>query len=404
MPEIFEAIDGSKVPMPHNWQDGAGAWGCMQSHRHVLERAILDGVDSLLILEDDAIIRPTFAQDVKCFLADVPPDWDGLMLGGQSFDNRPCLPGILRCFNCQRTHAYAVRGAYLRDLYQHWISTSGHCDHRMGEIQHRYRVYAPEPFLVGQTEGESDIGVASRAENFWIAPKDGAPVILLHAPKDLLPDLREAGFHMGHNRDPRSDIDVGLRDIFFKPDGHRRALMSEWISMIQYEVANMDQAVCTVWHPQATMELLREATFAPAIEIHATTVIDALKQLPSDLPLAPPQPPRDSIMLLHGPKYLAQQLRECGFHSGFTRHPQSDFDQSLLKILEEPRLEKKFQRLKEWLEQLAREAKAIHGSVLVWHPDVTIEMLKAATDRGIVELVATNIREALRQWHGAQQI
>jgi hypothetical protein len=179
--------------------------------------------------------------------------------------------------------------------------------------------------------------------------------------------------------------------------------MAEWINVIQYEVANMDGAVCTVWHPQATIELLRDATVAPTFEIHAKTVPDALQQLPSGLSLGSARTPNNAIALLRGPKYLAQQLRECGFHSGFIRHPQSDFDQSLLKILGEPHSEEKIGQLKEWVEQLVREAKAIHGSVLVWHPDVTIEMLKSATDKGIVELAATNIREALRQWHVAQQ-
>jgi hypothetical protein len=39
-PETFEAIDGNKVPAPLGWVAGGGAWGCMQSHRQILERAI----------------------------------------------------------------------------------------------------------------------------------------------------------------------------------------------------------------------------------------------------------------------------------------------------------------------------------------------------------------------------
>ena len=121
----------------------------MQSHRQVLEFALLDGITPLSVLEDDATFSRTFAKEAARFLRRVPADWEGLMFGGQSKEVRAVVPGDLRCVNCQRTHGYAVRGRYLRALYQHWISTAGHCDHRMGELQRRFKVYAPDPFLVG---------------------------------------------------------------------------------------------------------------------------------------------------------------------------------------------------------------------------------------------------------------
>ncbi len=58
---VFEAVDGQQLRVPLNWNSGGGAWSCMQSHRHVLKRAIMDGVESLLVFEDDACFRPTFA-------------------------------------------------------------------------------------------------------------------------------------------------------------------------------------------------------------------------------------------------------------------------------------------------------------------------------------------------------
>ena len=50
-PEIFSAVDGDIVPLPDGWTFGAGTYGCMQSHRRILEQAIIDGVKQLFVLK-----------------------------------------------------------------------------------------------------------------------------------------------------------------------------------------------------------------------------------------------------------------------------------------------------------------------------------------------------------------
>ena len=84
-PEVFDAIDGGSgtVPCPKRWISGGGAYGCQQSHIQVLQRALMDKVESILVLEDDCEFRPTFKKDVQKFVGSVPSDWEALMIGGQ---------------------------------------------------------------------------------------------------------------------------------------------------------------------------------------------------------------------------------------------------------------------------------------------------------------------------------
>jgi len=207
-PAVFEAVDGGAVPAPDGWTAGGGAWGCMQSHRQVLERALMDGVGSLLVLEDDACFRPDFRDAVGPFLAAVPDDWDQLMLGGQHIaPPLPVGPGVVRCANCQRTHAYAVRGRFLRDLYRRWSSAAGHCDHVMGPMQPRYRVYAPDPFLVGQAVGPSDISGGRNPAKFWVPSRADTPVAVVRGSRAAVAALRRRGLHTGFDRDPATGYD-----------------------------------------------------------------------------------------------------------------------------------------------------------------------------------------------------
>lgn len=167
-PERFEAIDGFQLAIPNEWDKGPGAWGCMLSHRAVLARAISDGVSSLLVLEDDAYPAPDFSSRCADFLTRVPGNWDCLMLGGEHL--RPpeqAAPGIVRCAATNRTHAFAVRGQMMPALLRCWHHyNTDHCDIILASLMRHFNVYAPDPFLIGQGAGFSDITEAEESLRF----------------------------------------------------------------------------------------------------------------------------------------------------------------------------------------------------------------------------------------------
>lgn len=277
-PELFYGVDGAKVPAAEKWGAGGGAWGCMQSHRQILERAILDDVRSLLVLEDDAFVLPNFVSDVSKFLSAIPNDWDQLMLGGQHISNPlPTeIPGVVRCTNAQRTHAYGIRGRFMKDLYKKWVSSAGHCDHIMGPMQKAYRVYAPAEFLIGQADGKSDISGGNNPKKLWVNPKKDAPVVFIHCKRQVMDAIRDQ-FHSGRMRDAHTAVDVGLKSIFEDKTLDRAAAVGKlrkWITMIQWEAASMG-AHCTIWYPDAPVETVRAAVGEHLVEFSAETADEA---------------------------------------------------------------------------------------------------------------------------------
>ena len=286
-PQRFAAIDGDKVGVPEGWPSGGGAWGCMQSHRHVLERAIMDDVKQLLVLEDDLAFRPGFAESMASFLDAVPGDWDQLMIGGQHMagPEPTASPAVVKCVNCQRTHAYAVRGAFMRDLYLHWESSYGHCDHIMGPMQHRYRVYAPASFLVGQNDGPSDINGLNNPRRFWCPTKryKPFPIIYVAAPTRTLHFLRQYGFHAGFWVDQDTGLDQGLEMLFRAPKLEWPTRLSQWIEMIARECDESDGLVPAICHPQLTYEMVAQATSREVLVTRGDNAAQIIAALPAEV-------------------------------------------------------------------------------------------------------------------------
>jgi hypothetical protein len=293
-PEIFSAVDGKQVRPPRGWSFGAGAWGCLQSHRAVLKQALDDGVQQLLILEDDICFEKNFAANVKKFLRAVPKEWDQLMLGGQHVNHlgQPFLvkPGVLRCTDCERTHAYAIRGEFMRCLYDR-LSGGGlfnglaHGDWIMGrdpEMQLAHKVYAPPFFLIGQERSHSDVYGAVQPRKFWNPPGPDLRVVNLHAPAKVAQALEKRGWHFGRGLGRKRDLDQQLIQLFAatkKGSGARVRRLRDWIKTMQWELASDPTFICALSHPEATPKLVKAASLWPVVEVSADTAKEALLQM-----------------------------------------------------------------------------------------------------------------------------
>lgn len=174
-PCLFEAVDGLAEAVPAWWRAPAGAWGCYRSHLELVECCLAEGIDRVLVLEDDAAFVPDFAARLAAL--DVPDDCQQLYLGGQHLAAPEAGPdGLVVGRNVNRTHAYAVLGRLALELLREHLqpdparwTSKHHVDHHYGILhrERRIRVYAVRPWLCGQAGGTSDVGKSAARERWW---------------------------------------------------------------------------------------------------------------------------------------------------------------------------------------------------------------------------------------------
>ena len=398
-PIVYPAIEGDKVGVPPEFTQGGGAYGCRMSHLRILQDCLMDDVQSVMILEDDADICDGFSEKVAEFLAKVPSDWEGIMLGGQH--HAPPIPtgipGVVRVRYAQRTHCYIARPTYMKALQRRWGNATVHIDWLMRDWQHQFVVYAPDPWLVGQAGGRSDIRGAEKPVEWWnkqdkLPP---GPVALANVSREVLDAMTVLGFHPGASRD-ENGIDEGLKRVFASHSRAERVQrLKYWLMMIQEE--SVGGLLPTVFHPDATLDLVQEAWAGPVYVVHGNTAHDAFACLPESVQekMRTRQTLRQApLILLRCPREMIDQLHSHGFHPGYWRDRESGLDMGLKKIFESDiSREDRIKELRKWCDWLLREAKRDGIIVTAIHPKLTLEELKEASPIDVIEVEASTIEQ-----------
>lgn len=186
-PDLFDAVDGRELKLPPTAPAAElrGGMGCLVSHRTVVGRALAGGVQTLLVLEDDAVWGPDLGATLRSFLTSVPNDWLQLMLGGRHVrEPLPVKPGLVKCTGTTLCHAYAVRPPGMARLLRMWDEAPAHIDHPLVAWHATAAVYAPDPFLFRQSDSPSDIKIPAPVECLSSPPKR-RPCSTVH---DLMPE------------------------------------------------------------------------------------------------------------------------------------------------------------------------------------------------------------------------
>ena len=173
------AYDGRIMKAPPYWKGGNGAWGCYNSHKRAIEEAVINGVESVLLLEDDALFLPGFVENAKTFIENLPGDAEVVYFGGQHLKRKEELPQkvnryVYRPYNVNRTHAWGIIGqkALLKVLdhlnRRNW-TTPHHIDHWLGALTESgsLNVYCPAHWLVDQRGGKSDVAGREKTFTHW---------------------------------------------------------------------------------------------------------------------------------------------------------------------------------------------------------------------------------------------
>jgi hypothetical protein len=241
----------------------------------ILQNAIMDDRERILVLEDDATFHPRSVAMLELFFKQVPTDWEQLFLGGEHFE--PPLPIKHRPFvykaqRVHRTHAFAMKKKALPQVYQHianypdyMAGGEWHVDHQLGLAHQKelWKTYTPAWWIVGQKGGQSNIAEKSNPDLWWHPGHFSLKLPFFSAPLCLRPgDLDEAEhLHFGNKLLHSTLQDAGL-DKCVTSDVE----LDQWLRLIAGEALSMGR-LPGFQHPSISRDRVAARWGAGVVEI-----------------------------------------------------------------------------------------------------------------------------------------
>ena len=133
-----------------------GEFGCAMSHLKAICKAISDGVEQALFVEDDVVFR-------RCGFVERPDDWRVIYYGGHPREPVQKIDeGLYRVGKFSCAEAYEMNRDSMCDFVQFWCDRAGQpnamFDFILGEFAAQGGGYAFYPTITRQPPGYSQIG------------------------------------------------------------------------------------------------------------------------------------------------------------------------------------------------------------------------------------------------------
>lgn len=287
LPEIkvWPAVCGDICEHPPIWTAGNGAWGCYRSHLAILEHCLNENISSYIVFEDDAQFRPDFDKYITEFYKELPEDWQQIYLGGQLQYEETHPPiriskNVLRPFNVNRTHCFAVSRRGMLPIYKHITNLpfweDNHIDHHLGRWHEdpTNQVFCPNQWLVGQMGFSSNVSGRVEDVTFYSDPESytlshwlfDKPVCAYYTGDPLLLRIAKPFLHQGNKLEHHGfDITIAQAARYANP----RPEINRWYNWIRSEIIRgRSTAIPCFYHPTISPSMVEEATNAKVYPIH----------------------------------------------------------------------------------------------------------------------------------------
>jgi GR25 family glycosyltransferase involved in LPS biosynthesis len=156
--ERFSAIDGSTIS-PINNKLLIGEIGILQSHLEIIKKCREDGLNNVLIMEDDVYFSDEILK-LDEYMESVPRDWEFLYFGGNHFyGKQPELINdkIIKLNYTVALQCVAINSSVFKVIESILPEMQKQVDTYYADLQNTFNSYGVYPNIAKQVAGFSDI-------------------------------------------------------------------------------------------------------------------------------------------------------------------------------------------------------------------------------------------------------